>query len=233
MLYLSLRRLYEKPLEDLLFIGPVKDRKIDGQTRSETGKIIRFSARKIPMTENTDRPEWGETINLIQNGLSSWEPRDLNRENNWKVEKKLLKNVKKGVDLVTRQKFKDFKLHLEFKIAKGSNSGVYLRGRYEIQIQDDFGNEPGNRQAGGVYGFITPKKNMIKPAGQWNSYDIILIGRNLSVDFNNENIIDKVEIPGITGGAIDSRETEPGALMFQGDHDGVIEFRNILLTPAK
>ena len=231
-LYFSVRRQYEKPQEDLLFIGHIKDGKIDGKTKSESGKIIRFSAQKVPKLQHQGEPEWGETINLIGNDLSNWEPRDLTSDNNWKVENSVLKNAKKGADLVTNQKFKDFKLHLEFKIPKNSNSGVYLRGRYEVQIEDNYGEEPGNRLAGGVYGFITPKKNMIKPVGQWNYFDITLVGRNLTIVFNEEKIIDNEEIPGITGGAINSRETEAGPIMLQGDH-GVIEYRNILLTPAK
>ncbi len=230
--YFSVRRQYEAPQEDLIFIGKVNDGKIDGKTKSERGKIVPFSAKKFPKLEKQNKPEWGETIDLIQDSLSQWTARDLTRDNNWKVENKVLRNTKSGADLVTHQKFKDFKLHLEFKIPKGSNSGVYLRGRYEVQIQDDYGKEPGNRYAGGVYGFITPKKNMIKPAGEWNYYDITLIGKKISIIFNEEKIVDNVEIPGITGGAINSRETEPGPLMLQGDH-GPIDYRNILITPAK
>ncbi|MFQ5708913.1 MAG: DUF1080 domain-containing protein, partial [bacterium] len=229
-LYLSLPRQYEKPMEDLLFVGKVKNRRIDGQTKSETGNIIRFQAEPAPALEFHGQPVWGEAIKLIQSDLSNWQPRDPNKNNEWRIENDMLINKKAGVDLVTRQTFDDFKLHLEFNFPEGSNSGVYLRGRYEVQIEDSYVKEPSSLRAGGVYGFIEPKKMAIKPAGQWNSYDITLLGRKVTVVFNDELIIDNAEIPGITGGALDSREAQPGPLMLQGDH-GPIRYRNILLTP--
>jgi len=231
-LYLSLPRQYEGPMEDLLFVGEVNNGRISGQTKSESGKIIRFHAERAPSLEFAAQPEWGETTKLIQNDLSNWTPRDPNHDNKWQIENGMLVNTQRGVDLVTRQKFKDFKLHLELKYPEGSNSGIYLRGRYEVQIEDNYGKEPGSLRAGGVYGFVTPKKMAIKPAGQWNSCDITLLGREITVVLNDELIIDNVEIPGITGGALDSREAEPGPLMLQGDH-GPIRFRNILLTPVR
>lgn len=159
-------------------------------------------------------------------------PRNPNHENKWQVENEMLINTQRGVDLVTRQKFTDFKLHLEYHFPEGSNSGIYLRGRYEVQIEDNYGKEPGSLRAGGVYGFVTPNKMAIKPAGEWNTCDITFLGRKVTVVLNDELIIDNVEIPGITGGALDSREAEPGPFMLQGDH-GPIRFRNILLTPVK
>ncbi len=231
-LSLSLPRQYERPIEDLLFIGMVKEGNIEGQTRSEAGKIIRFHAEHAPSLEFHGQPQWGEPIKLIQNELRNWESRDPNKENGWLIKDAMLINDKPAVDLMTRQTFKDFKLHLEFKIPEKSNSGVYLRGRYEVQIEDNYGKEPGSLRAGGVYGFITPQKMAIKPAGQWNSYDITLLGRKVTVTLNDQLIIDNVEIPGITGGALNSREAEPGPLMLQGDH-GAIHFRNIILTPAR
>lgn len=141
-------------------------------------------------------------------------------------------NTDKGTDLVTEESFRDFRLHVEFKYPPGSNSGIYLRGRYEVQIQDDYGKEPGSRFIGGVYGFLTPVKNAGKPAGEWQSYDITLLGRWITVVLNGETVIDHQEIPGITGGALDSHEGEPGPIMLQGDH-GPVTFRNLVLTPAR
>jgi hypothetical protein len=113
-----------------------------------------------------------------------------------------------------------------------SNSGVYLRGRYEVQIQDDFGKPAESHGAGGLYGFLTPTTNAIKPAGEWQTYDITFIGRQLTVVLNGQTIIDRQEIPGVTGGAIDSAEGTPGPIMLQGDH-GKVWFKNIVITPAK
>jgi len=231
-LYLSLPRQHERPVEDLLFIGKVKDGKIEGKTRSETGHVIRFYAERAPTLEFRGHPEWGEKIKLIQNDLSNWMPRNPNNDNHWQIENDMLVNNKAGVDLVSRQTFTDFKLHLEFNIPDSSNSGIYLRGRYEVQIEDNFGKKPDSLKAGGVYGFIVPRTMAIKPAGQWNSYDITLLGRKVTVILNDEMIINNIEIPGITGGAQDSREAEPGPLILQGDH-GAIRFRDMVLTPAK
>ncbi|MEP6737914.1 MAG: DUF1080 domain-containing protein, partial [Chryseolinea sp.] len=153
-------------------------------------------------------------------------------ENQWTVENGVLRSLKSGVNLVSDQTFTDFKLHIEFKYEKGSNSGVYLRGRYEVQIEDSKGREPWKGYLGAVYGFLTPNEMVAKDAGVWQTYDITLVGRMVTVVANGKTIINNQEIPGITGGALDSKEGEPGPLLFQGDH-GPIDFRNITITPAK
>ena len=151
-------------------------------------------------------------------------------ENQWIVDSWVLKSPKSGSNLVSDQKFDDFKLHLEFKYPKGSNSGVYLRGRYEVQITDSKGAEPSDVEYSGVYGFLTPNEVVAKAAGEWQEYDITLIGRRITVVANGITVISDQIIPGITGGALDIKEGEPGPLYFQGDH-GPIEFRNITVTP--
>ncbi len=137
-----------------------------------------------------------------------------------------------GANLITDQKFNDFKLHAEFRIPKGSNSGVYLRGRYEVQVTDGKGLEPSYGELGGVYGFIAPSEMVAKEPGEWQSFDVTLIGRMITLDVNGKRVITNQEIPGITGGALDSNEGEPGPLYIQGDH-GPVEYRNIVITPAK
>ena len=142
-----------------------------------------------------------------------------------------LYNKTPGNNLVSEQKFGDFKLHAEFRYPKGSNSGLYLRGRYEVQIEDNFGGEAESHRIGGIYGHLTPSSNAAKPHGEWQTYDITLVGRTITVVFNGERILDRQVIPGITGGAIDSNEAEPGPILIQGDH-GPVEFRKLTLTPA-
>lgn len=128
-------------------------------------------------------------------------------------------------------KFKNFKLHVEFKYPKGSNSGIYLRGRHEVQIEDNIGMEPSSLLLGGVYGFLTPNEMAAKEPDEWQTYDITLNGNRVTIVANGKEIITEQTIPGITGGALNSREGEPGPLLIQGDH-GPIEFRSIVITPA-
>jgi hypothetical protein len=176
-------------------------------------------------------PVWGKPVKLF-NGkdLAGWHALG---KNQWVVENGVLKSPHSGANLVTDQTFTDFKLHIEFRYPKESNSGVYLRGRYEVQIEDsEEGVEPPKNQFGAVYGFLSPSELAAKGPGEWQSYDITLVGRMVTVVANGKTIICNQEIPGITGGAINSREEEPGPILIQGDH-GPIEYRNIIITAAK
>ena len=111
------------------------------------------------------------------------------------------------------------------------NSGVYLRGRYEVQVEDSKGLELDSHHEGGVYGLLTPNEDAAKGPGEWQSFDITLYGRMVTVVLNGRAIIIRQEIPGITGGALDSKEGEPGPIYLQGDH-AAIEYRKIVLTPG-
>jgi len=148
------------------------------------------------------------------------------------VENGILKSPKAGANLVSVEKFEDFKLHIEFRYAKGSNSGIYLRGRYELQVDDAAGLDPSSHHLGGLYGFIAPSENVARAASEWQTMDVTLVGRMLTYTLNGTTVICNREIPGITGGALDSAEGEPGPLLLQGDH-GPVEYRNIVVTPAK
>ena len=125
----------------------------------------------------------------------------------------------------------DGKLKTE-RMMEAGDSGVYLRGRYELQIDDSAGLDPSSHHLGGVYGFIAPSENAARPAGEWQSMEVTFVGRMLTYDLNGKTIICNREIPGITGGALDSSEAEPGPLLLQGDH-GPVDYRNIVITPAK
>ena len=210
------------------FEGSMNGDVLEGTMLYTNGKTYNWVATRAPKLEYTKNPKWGKSIKLF-NGkdLSGWQAMG---ENQWIVDSGVLKSPKSGSNLVSDQKFDDFKLHLEFKYPKGSNSGVYLRGRYEVQITDSKGAEPSDVEYSGVYGFLTPNEVVAKAAGEWQEYDITLIGRRITVVANGITVISDQIIPGITGGALDSKEGEPGPLYFQGDH-GPIEFRNITVTP--
>ncbi len=232
-LNIALPSQYERQIITLGFTGKFVGNKLMGDTTDEEQKPAKWTATRAPLLMNKKAPVWGKPVTLF-NGrdLTGWQLRDPKSAKAWKVEDGVLVNEPGSTDIVSTAKFKDFKLHIEFKMVEGSNSGVYTRGRYEVQIQDDFGKDPDSRRMGGVYGFIAPTKNAAKRAGEWQTYDITLIGRRITVVLNGETIIENAEIPGITGGALDSDEGAAGAIMMQGDH-GKIYYRNIVITPAR
>ena len=229
-LYFSLPPQYEKREGLLVFKGKLERGTIIGTTNDDDGNWVEFSAVQAPDLEYRT-VEWGEPINLIGEDLSNWKQRFSNDPSGWKVEKGVISNTPPSVDIVTKHKFSDFKLHAEWRVPENGNSGIYLRGRYEVQILDDHEKEPGDRSTGSIYGYLKPSKKRTKPVGEWNSFDIAFIGRWVTIVFNGETIIDRQEIPGLTGGALDSDEGEPGPIMLQGDHRAV-EYRNLVLTPA-
>ncbi len=215
---------------DVTVEGSLQGAGLAGTIVLPDGKKHNWTAVRAPSLRRNSEPAWGTPIRLFSGtDLKGWHAMG---ENQWTAENGILKSAKSGSNLVSDQKFSDFKLHIEFRYQKGSNSGVYLRGRYEVQISDSKGLEPSKGDLGGVYGFIKPSEMMAKDAGEWQAYDITLSGRMVTVIANGKMIICNQEIPGITGGAIDSNEGEPGPLLLQGDH-GPIEYRNIVITPAK
>ncbi len=232
-LQFSLPPQYERMKVDLVFKGTLANGKLAGTTNGEDGKELKWSGVPAPALPPPAKPVWGSPITLF-NGkdLTGWKLRSEKAKGCWSVEDGTLTNSKGCVDLISEQKFMNFKLALEFKLVEESNSGVYLRGRHEVQILDDYGKPAESHGMAGLYGFLTPTANATKKAGEWQKYEITLLGRQLTVVLNGQTVVDKQEMPGITGGALDSNEGTPGPLMFQGDH-GKVWFRNIVLTPAK
>jgi hypothetical protein len=215
---------------DLKFEAMLQGDSLVGTITLPDGRKNNCTGVKAPSLKRTGNPVWGKPIKLL-NGTDTkgWHPSGNN--NQWVFENGILKSPKAGSNLITDAEFTDFKLHAEFRFPAEGNSGVYLRGRYEVQIAD-FEKESSEKvQMGSIYGFIAPSEIITKP-GEWNSYDITLVGRMVTVVLNGKTIICNREIPGTTGGALNSREAEPGPIMLQGDHHP-IEFRNIIITPAK
>jgi hypothetical protein len=138
-----------------------------------------------------------------------------------------------GPELISERPFGDFKLHVEFKCDKDSNSGVYLRGRYEVQVETDSQAEPPSHHTGGVYGFLAPSPELPRTPDHWQTFDITLVGRRLTVVQNGTTVINNQEIPGITGGALNSDEGAAGPIYLQGSEKGHVSYRKIVLTPAE
>ncbi|WP_109608541.1 3-keto-disaccharide hydrolase [Mucilaginibacter oryzae] len=206
--------------------------KLKGSMVYTDGKTSEFTGVRAPILIRDKAPVWGKPVQLF-NGKDTkgWHA---DGKNQWVVEGGILRSLHSGANLITDKTFTDFKLHIEFRYQQGSNSGVYLRGRYELQIIDTKSGdpEPYNNQFSSIYGFIAPNKMMAKNPGEWQSYDVTLVGRMITVVANGKTVICDQIIPGITGGAINSQEGEPGPLLIQGDH-GPIDYRNIVITPAK
>jgi hypothetical protein len=185
------------------------------------------------MLAQKTEPKWGKDIELFdKKDLNGWKPSGP-AETNWKVEDGNLVSPGNGPELISDQKFTNFKLHVEFKCGPESNSGVYLRGRYEVQIETDSPQDPPNRRMGGVYGYLAATPEQPRKVNEWQSYDITLVGRNVTVVQNGQTVIDRKEIPGITGGALDSHEGQPGPIYLQGSEKGHVTFRSIVITPAE
>jgi hypothetical protein len=215
----------------MVFEGVLENEQLSGFITTPRGARYPFTGVRAPLLNRTTPLVWGKPIPLFNGkNLDGWHMSG--KEQQWVAEDGLLKNPRSGSNIITDAQFTDFKLHIEFRYPAGSNSGVYLRGRYEVQVEDNYGLEPSSTLFGGVYGFLTPNEMVAKKPGEWQTYDITLIGRRVTVVANGKAIIVDQIIPGITGGALDSKEGEPGPIYLQGDH-GPIEYRNIILTPAK
>jgi hypothetical protein len=221
---------WERGPGDLIVEGQLHGDQLSGSMVTPDGSRLTWTGRRAPSLRRAAVPKWGQPIRLVGGaGFASW--RVVQGNNEWQVVDGVLRNVKTGGNLVTEATFTDFQLHLEFRYPSGGNSGVYLRGRYEVQILDGPTEEPAPDLLGAIYGFLTPTEIVTNGPHEWNTFDITLVGRLVTVVVNGQTVISRQAIPGITGGALDSGEGAPGPIMLQGDH-GPIEFRNIVLTPA-
>lgn len=218
---------------DMAFEAERSGEALVGRTTGPDGTAWTFRAVRAPALVRKQAPQWGAPIRLFDgHDLNGWAPIDGSKPS-WRAADGTLVSSGAGSDLRTDQTFRDFKLHLEFNCAHGANNGVYLRGRYEVQIEDDLEPEGPTMRTGGVYGYLAPNPPAARTPGVWRSYDITLVGRRVTVVLDGKTVIRDAEIPGITGGALDSDEGAPGPLVLQGTEAGQVAYRNIVLTPAK
>ena len=190
----------------------------------------------IPATPDLSKVKYGEAIQLF-NGkdLAGWRLINPSADNGWSVVDGVLQNrIEKGKhfgNLRTDKEFEDFNIKLEVRTQEGSNSGIYLRGVYEIQVAETFGKPLDPHNMGALYSRITPSVAAEKPIGEWQTMDITLVDRHVTVILNGKTIIDNQPALGCTGGALTSDEMKPGPLYLQGDHTN-IDYRNIVLKPV-
>lgn len=224
---------WERRTTDVVVAGRLDKDVLTGTVTGDKGEILKWKGTRAPELRRAKPPVWGKPVELF-NGrdLTGWKVQHAGAKNGWKVIDGILTNAEPGNNLLTEKAFTDFQLRVEFRYPARSNSGIFLRGRYELQIEDNFGQEAESHKIGGVYGHLTPAVNAAKKPGEWQTYEASLAGRVLTLTLNGERVIDRQVIPGITGGALDSDEGAPGPILLQGDH-GPVEFRKITLTPAE
>lgn len=192
-----------------------------------------FRGRRAPVIKDRDDGSWkAEAPIELFNGrdLSGWRGQVPDRELGWVVKDGVLMNTASANNLVSDRKFWNFALRAEYRVRQGSNSGIGLRARYEVQILDDVGREPNTHTHGALYSRIVPAANASKPPGEWQTLEVRFIGREVTITLNGRKLIDRGQVEGLTAVAVDADESAPGPFLIQGDHREV-EFRKFTVTP--
>jgi len=224
----------EDSKSDMLFQGARNGESLSGTVTGPDGSTWKWIGVKAPVLDKkVQYATWGKPIQLFDGkDLKGWHESKPGPPD-WTVKDGILVSPGSGPELIGDRKFQDFKLHVEFNCGKDANAGVYLRGRYEVQIETESQGEPPSHHTGGVYGFLAPTPEQPRTPDVWQTFDITLIGRKVTVVLNGNTVIDNQEISGITGGALDSHEADPGPIYLQGSEKGHVQFRKITITPAK
>lgn len=220
--------------EGTVIKGRLAGGQLTGTATSPKGASWQWTGQRAPALEPRSAPHWGKPVRLFDGtDLSGWKFADAAHAGIWTVEDGTLVKNGSGSELISVPTFRDFKLHVEFNCGTKANSGVYLRGRYEVQIEAGSSSEPPRQRLGAVYGFLTPEPELPPTPNVWQTYDITLMGRTITLVHDGKTVIEHKEIPGITGGALDSHEGLPGPIYLQGTEEGRVAFRNIVITPAE
>jgi hypothetical protein len=174
---------------------------------------------------------FGKPVALFDGkSMDAWGIQNKSKPMGWNVVDGAMTNDHGANNLVSKEKFKDFRLDAEYKITPKGNSGIYLRGRYEMQVLDDAGTPTEAHGHLSIYARKAPDVNASKPAGEWQTAQITLVGNCVTAVLNGKTVHSNARLTGITGGALDAKETEPGPIMIQGDHE-VVVFRKVVVTP--
>jgi len=215
---------YHAKLQGEKLVGSVQlaNRKVD---------FVGTRPPKWPPADANASHTFGKPVDLFDGkSMDAWDVQDKSKPMGWVIEEGAMTNTPPANNLVSKQKFKDFKIHAEYKLTQGSNSGIYLRGRYELQVLDDYGKPPEAHSHMSVYAWHAPLVNASKPAGEWQMMEATLVGNKVTVFLNGQKVQDNATLEAITGGALDTNETEPGPIMLQGDHEKVW-YRRVTVTP--
>jgi hypothetical protein len=204
-------------------------------TQKRGAATLALTGTRMPELNRPEPKAWS-TPEPLFNGvdLKGWEPIGDPSKSHWSVKDGVLFNAEHGANIKTTRQFTDFKVHFEVNCPDHANSGFFLRGRYEVQLEyEPLTSNPPERRIGSIYGRIAPKGDLARTPGQWESFDIMLVGRTVTIVRNGVTTIDHQIIDGITGGAQDANEANPGPFYIQGDHTGGLMFRNITVSTPK
>ena len=200
-----------------------------GKDVTATGTVSRLPP--LPARPDLAAVRYGEPIDILKDGLDGFDVLDNGRASQWRFADGVLENGGSGANIRTKRgDFSDFRISYDVRVDKDCNSGVYLRGIYELQVSDSFGKPVDSHNMAALYGRIVPSVSAEKPAGEWQHVEAILCRRHLTVTLNGVRIIDNEPIRGVTGGALSTDESLPGPIGLQGDHKGGA-YRNMVLTP--
>jgi hypothetical protein len=202
------------------------------EIEGEPASYLEWTGVRAPFIKDVDDGTWnkGDPINLFDGrDLTGWSPVVSGRPP-WTVKQRILTNELGASDLHTDKEYWNFVLHVEYRLAPGGSSGIGLRGRYEVQLADDAGRPPSSRGNGAIYGRLAPLVNATKEPGEWQVFEIRLVGRQVSISLNGIRIMERQTIEGLTAIAIDADEADPGPILLQCDR-GIVEFRKIVLYP--
>ena len=215
------------------FRAKVQGDKLTGTVKMATRTVNLVGARppKWGPADANATHKLGTPVELFDGkSMDTWDVQDKAKPMGWSVVDGAMTNTPPANNLISKQKFQDYKIHAEYKLEKNSNSGIYIRGRYELQVLDDFGKPPDVHSHMAVYAWHAPLVNASKPVGEWQTMDATIVGNKVTVTLNGQKVQDNSTLEAITGGALDANETEPGPVMIQGDHEKVT-YRKVTVTP--
>ncbi len=227
----------DEPLIFLAGYGDLPRLTRDQATSALIGAIVSGANAPVPPG---DEDGWISLFN--GKDVTGWHLRHPGGAKSWSVEGDELVNAGHGTDIYHEVRLTDFEVQFEFNVPEGSNSGIYLQRRYEVQIHDSFGLDPNPSICGGIYSQAAPSVNAFKPAGEWQTMTVtfrsarpslsggLASPARVTVVQNGVRVIDDFELLGPTGGEMDRDEGKAAGIMLQGDH-GAIRVRDIRVRP--
>ena len=224
--------LWDQPRRGV-YVAKLQNGKLQGTFSLDGHVVYQFTGTRAPVIRDRDDASWkpGPPIELF-NGrdLSAWTAMVPGQPLGWAVENGIAKNVAGANNLVSKETFWNFELHAEYKLGEHTNGGIGLRGRYEVQILEDFGKPQDTHSHGALYSRYAPLVNASRPVGEWQTLDVRLVGRWVTITLNGQKTVDHREIEGLTAIAGNGDESNPGPFIVQGDH-GAVEFRKFMIVP--